>query len=477
MVPYFTSEPPKENSAFEQEIERRTNTDLTILWTSPNNYDDKFNVSLASGSLPEVALNRVYPYSSAVRKAMVDGAFWEIGKYMGDYPNLSAIPKDTINNVLADDGKLYGLPRPRAVTGGLTFLINKTWLDNLGLKEPTTMEEFYQVAKAFTENDPDKNGKNDTYGFLSFVNNADLGEFSILGTPFLGASPSYNPSAPAYGNTYREENGTVVNTLFDEGMKEFLTYANKMYAEKIIPQDLVVLKQTDVSNLVKQGKVGITTGQVSGGVGISQDIKKADPASTSQFVPMQPLKGPKGYSFVMADAGFYGTFVINKDKVDEKLFKAIMKFLDYGASEEGNELFAYGVQGVHSNKKGEIYDYTDLGKAENVTAFGQLMNKYNKYLKAFYSGITDEQYAYNKKIIDEYDKINISSPYLGIVSETEMKSSRQYNKEATDLQLKIIIGKEKLEKWDEFTTKLKSDSEFQKIEAEKLDAWKKRTQK
>ena len=36
---------------------------------------------------------------------------------------------------------------------------------NLGLDVPTTMDELYEVAKQFTENDPDGNGVDDTVGF------------------------------------------------------------------------------------------------------------------------------------------------------------------------------------------------------------------------------------------------------------------------------------------------------------------------
>lgn len=43
-------------------------------------------------------------------------------------------------------------------------MIRQDWLDNLNLQAPQTTDELYTVAKAFTDNDPDQNGKNDTYG-------------------------------------------------------------------------------------------------------------------------------------------------------------------------------------------------------------------------------------------------------------------------------------------------------------------------
>jgi putative aldouronate transport system substrate-binding protein len=46
-------------------------------------------------------------------------------------------------------------------------MIRMDWLDKLGLKVPVTMDEFREVARAFTLKDPDGNGKNDTYGITS----------------------------------------------------------------------------------------------------------------------------------------------------------------------------------------------------------------------------------------------------------------------------------------------------------------------
>ena len=49
------------------------------------------------------------------------------------------------------------------------LLIRKDWLDNLGLEVPTTLDELFDVMYAFTYNDPDGNGKNDTWGYGAFI--------------------------------------------------------------------------------------------------------------------------------------------------------------------------------------------------------------------------------------------------------------------------------------------------------------------
>lgn len=68
------------------------------------------------------------------------------------------------SSITAPDGNIYALPQINECyhcDNALKLWINKAWLDKLGLQLPTTTEEFYQVMKAFKEQDPNGNGKND----------------------------------------------------------------------------------------------------------------------------------------------------------------------------------------------------------------------------------------------------------------------------------------------------------------------------
>src|SRR5690625_5188612 len=93
-------------------------------------------------------------------QAARDGAFWDITDYIDDYENLSQL-NDIIRNNISIDGKIYGLPRTRPL-GREAVSIRKDWLENLGLDMPETIDDFYEVLKAFTNDDPDGNGEDDT---------------------------------------------------------------------------------------------------------------------------------------------------------------------------------------------------------------------------------------------------------------------------------------------------------------------------
>lgn len=148
------------------------------MWVPDAVKEDRLNSALAAGNLPKVVTIQDIKNSS-VMNAFRSGMFWEVGPYLKDYPNLSKMNK-LINKNASIDGKLYGIYRERPLSRQ-GVVIRKDWLDNLGLEMPKTVDELYETAKAFTEKDPDQNGKNDTIGFAD-RNDLIYGAFKTLGS-------------------------------------------------------------------------------------------------------------------------------------------------------------------------------------------------------------------------------------------------------------------------------------------------------
>lgn len=176
MAILYHQQPPKDRAI--KEIEKLTNTELDITWVPDAVKEDRLNAALAAGNLPQIVTIQDIKNSS-VMNAFRSGMFWEIGDYIKDYPNLSKMNK-LINKNVTIDGKLYGIYRERPLSRQ-GIVIRKDWLDNLNLKTPKTLDELYEVAKAFTEDDPDKDGKDDTFG-LTDRNDLIYGAFKTLGS-------------------------------------------------------------------------------------------------------------------------------------------------------------------------------------------------------------------------------------------------------------------------------------------------------
>ncbi|MBW7457009.1 extracellular solute-binding protein, partial [Paenibacillus sepulcri] len=186
--------PAADDNVIKRAIEAATHSKMSITWVSNNIYTEKLNVTLASGNLPDLLMVND-PFSTAFRTAVAQGAFWDITPYIKDYPNLSnSISQNAWNVTKQADGNNYGIPRPRPEEGESFFIVRKDWLDRLGLQVPTTTEELYKVAKAFTDQDPDGNGKADTVGIAAYLDANDTNLGPVLGAvenSFTGVNGSW----------------------------------------------------------------------------------------------------------------------------------------------------------------------------------------------------------------------------------------------------------------------------------------------
>ncbi len=129
------------------------------------------NTAFSTNTLPDAFLVKTEQFVQ-FKDAIRDGQFWEIGPYLEEFENLSKLRESTLENSKVDGG-LYSLYMGRPLSrSGLIY--RKDWADNLGIETPKTIDEFYEMLRAFTEDDPDGNGKNDTIGL---TDRGNLGTF------------------------------------------------------------------------------------------------------------------------------------------------------------------------------------------------------------------------------------------------------------------------------------------------------------
>ena len=99
--------------------------------------------------------------------------------YAGEVPTVLREMADLAKTALTFDGKLALLASPPN-PAIWAWKVRTDWLANLGLEVPATPEELLEVARKFTFDDPDGNGKDDTYAFTSAGNKSGVGEIRNL---------------------------------------------------------------------------------------------------------------------------------------------------------------------------------------------------------------------------------------------------------------------------------------------------------
>lgn len=207
--------------------------------------EERLNTALASDSLADIVTLTILENSS-VRNALKSGMFWNVEDYLDEFPNLKAISKD-IRTSASIEGKLYGIPFQKDLARN-GVVLRKDWLDKVGLAVPKTTEDLMEVAKAFTEKDPDGNGKNDTTGFMD---RSDLiyGAFKTLG--------SYHGTP---NNWQVDSKGNFTAEFETDGYVDTMDYMKELYENGWINKDFAVTAKTDQQQNFAQGKAGIYVG-------------------------------------------------------------------------------------------------------------------------------------------------------------------------------------------------------------------------
>lgn len=174
------------------------------------------------------------------------------------------------------NGRIYGIPRMgNSYDLVPVMFIRQDWLDNLNLEIPTTMEALKEVAHAFTYDDPDQNGANDTYGLaLDGMNvlSGSIGDVCGIFAGF-GAYPGSDGLAFIEGEDGRVTWGGT-NT---EGMKAGLALLQEMYQDGSLAKDFITMDSNSIFEETGAGRCGIWFAPMWGAMVPAGNAIKADP--------------------------------------------------------------------------------------------------------------------------------------------------------------------------------------------------------
>lgn len=246
-----------ENNAWIDYYREVFGINLTYDWVVPEEqYEQKMNIAVASGDLPDLMwLNNRNLIDLAENDLLYD--LTELYETRTSDFTKSILEQDiTSFNTAKIGGKLMAIPHTGSAIDSLQVLyVRADWLDNLGLKMPTTMQELLAVSEAFTNDDPDQNGEDDTYGLgltKSFVKDNHFGA-----TGFFAGYHGY------VRRWIDDGNGGIAYGSIQPEIREGLLELQKMYAEGEIDPEFGVKDRNKVQETIAAGKLGIMYGGMS----------------------------------------------------------------------------------------------------------------------------------------------------------------------------------------------------------------------
>lgn len=331
---FLTNKNMTEGSFVKTYVEEATNTKLTIIQVATSDLDNKLNMMLAAGDWSDIIQCETETMES---RLLSSGMLLPLNEYWDDYPNLkNARDEATWDLMRYNDGNIYSIgidnPNPLSV-----IAYRKDWLDALGLKVPTTLDEYYETAAAVAKNDPDGNGKDDTFAFGGYQN-VDTSWFDHIFGAF-GSLPNY----------WRVRDGHIVNGSVQPEMKEALIYLNKMYEDGFIDPEFVTDDYKRWQQKVKSGIYGAGVTKIhifdrNNWSNYYVPFKEAYPDGEIVYGPV--LQGGSDEPVGIrrdSDRGWLRTFIYK----DSKNVDACLRLLDWVTSEEGNRFLQYGLEGEH----------------------------------------------------------------------------------------------------------------------------------
>ncbi|MDO3409678.1 extracellular solute-binding protein [Saccharibacillus sp. CPCC 101409] len=418
-----TASPPTDTVL--NKLEEKTNADIQFSWIPDASKEERINTALASDSLADIVTLTLLDNSS-VRNSLKSGLFWEVEPYLNDYPNLAKISEDTRRSA-SIDGKLYGVPFQKDLArNGIT--IRKDWLDKLGLETPHTTDELMEVARAFTEDDPDGNGKRDTTGF---VDRSDLiyGAFKTLSSYF--GTPN---------NWAVSDDGKMTPEFMTDSYISTMNYMKELYENGYINKDFAVTAKTDQQQKFAQGKAGIYVGAIFDSKNLLNMAKGIQDNMELALVNDITQNGDESERAIWAaNNGIGGLLAFPRSEVkDEAELKRVLKFVNDLMDEDAYALMTYGIEGTHytvDDQDAATITNTDLWQQE-VQPFAASRPKESGYPIHDADPLKQE----SDKLIAENANYAVLNPAYSLESETYNTQGSELQKIVVDATYKYILG-------------------------------------
>ncbi|MCH1639805.1 extracellular solute-binding protein [Paenibacillus timonensis] len=373
---------PEENAKFEQEIKRLTGIDVTIERPA-SDYDQKVLTALGSGEKYDL----IEGSDLGKLNSFVDqGALTDLTGFVQGSSQLSdpsVVPASEWDQLKGQDGNIYAVFSK--FQGGTMPIVRKDWLDKLNLQEPKTLDDYYNVLKAFKEQDPDGNGKADTYGLST------SGLYDIQG--FMSAA----------GLKYRyvvKDGKRTIPYASDAAIPMYEWFA-KLTKEGIMDPNFVTNDTGKMRNLFLTDRVGMVT-YWDAWVGMFNSTRQeADPNTTFEAKALASATGPDGSLLMRRGDPDYWMVPVNAEHPD-----AAKKFLEFWHTEAGITLGSLGIEGEDYTKDGGQYMLTATGKEHNMDHGVPFW--YNETVKPPFGKLPGVQEA--QDLVKQYATLELSLP-------------------------------------------------------------------
>jgi putative aldouronate transport system substrate-binding protein len=291
---------------------------------------------LAAGNAPDLSRTNNLPL---LQTYLNNGGITKVTEQFNKYgSHIKALYNDAIMQDIRYNGDYYWFPHIANGIETRTTFIRKDWLDALGMAEPKTPEDFYQLLKAVKARDPGRKG-NALIGLGIDTGINDGSPYALWDRVIL---PGFVKTPPA------PDRFLVPPFMWPEA-KDALRYMNKLYNEGLLTDQFVLDKDESIfKQEIARGNIFafIAAGHYPYHAAYGElytKLQETDPkAALLNVSPFRPGASSPRVEFCEKNPMYqYRWFVPSTSKnVD-----AAIKVLDWMASDAGYLVGGLGIQG------------------------------------------------------------------------------------------------------------------------------------
>jgi len=309
-----------------------TDINIEIVDLPSSGYADKLKLMLLSGDVPDLI------YFQGGDKLFADQGLLEDWRPWLDKTTYlkNALWPQTVSRLENYPYLIHMFPaRSKAP------LIRTDWLAKTGLDAPQTLDEWTALMRVLAKSDYDGDGKQNTYAIMAPGNTKEL-------------DAVFNQAFGITG-TWLQKDGQWIDARVSDQERAKLTYYRMLYADGLLDPEFITKNWEVKEDDLYGGKVAIVMGTAGPVVGIYLAKMRQVHPGTDLTLLAPPAGVGQGYqaiSVAKETRGFaISTLSEHKD--------AVVAFMDFMASPEGQFMERLGFEGEHFTRDGDTIKVTE----------------------------------------------------------------------------------------------------------------------
>lgn len=439
-------------------------TGVNVEWEQVDSgqQDERFNVVLASGDLPDMFWNLNQSVYQAIRSA---GAVAPLQDYINaeNTPNLIAITEQfpsTVPEFTEPDGSIYFLPLFDGLAANNPTILRLDWLEQLGLELPVTLDDWYAYWIGVRDNDMNGNG-----------DATDEIPLSVTGSVQNAGIRSWVSAFDMLDRFYVDMNGDgkIHFANIDPRYKEFLTWANGLYNDGILDIEFASMNTDNFRTKNAQNLVGSYRGALNSALNTFMMTMPANIEGYSLMATEPPMSATgeqlhNGCANLVRQ-NLIGGVVTVTSEYKEECVRFCDWFYDFSDPDGGGFQNIFGEEGVtfEYNEDKSDYFYTDyvMNNPDGLSAQQALMRYTTRGQHPAYVNEKGSFKMWNENTVAAYaniepfytDSLPFVLPTLPLTdaqNQTIRRIMADVDTYVDEMVYKFILGQEPLDAFDAY---------------------------